>query len=118
PGNPVSRDIDAATDPHLLVPENMVEEAFQGGNPSRPADQASVQPDGEHLRCIEPTGISFAIQRVEGIAHIVEELRARVEALHACEAHVIAVKCVRHYEVLYRTAVRSDVSPIGQVVSI
>ena len=45
-----------------------------------------------------PVGIAFAIEHVERILQVIEELRAGVEALRGGEAHVVAVERVRHDE--------------------
>ena len=59
--DPVPRDVDAARDPHLVVPLDVVEEARAApASASRPADQPAVQADRHHLRRVVAVRIAFA----------------------------------------------------------
>src|SRR4051794_23006680 len=97
--DPVSRDVDTPANPHVLVLENIVQKSFQRGNTPGPSNDSCMQTDGQHLRRIEPGGISFAIQRVKRVTRVVKELRTRVEPLYSSKTHVIAVECIGHHEV-------------------
>src|SRR4029079_17709604 len=119
---PMARDIDAAADPDLLEAERVVAEAFQSGDSRRAADDARVPADHPPLWHIHPARIAFAVQHVERILEVIEELRAAVEALHRGKAHVVAVERVGHDEVRHalHDAVALDLyfAPVGQVVRV
>nr|GEU28080.1 hypothetical protein [Tanacetum cinerariifolium] len=95
-GAPVVGDIDAAGDPHLVVALHVIEEARQRGQARRPAHDAAVQADGQHLGRVQPGRVALGVQHVEGVLQIVEELRARVETLGGGKAHVVGVERVGH----------------------
>ena len=82
----------------LLVAQRRSRETLERGHARRTADDAAVQADRQHLRRIESRRIAFTIQHVEGVLQIVEELRARVEALRGREAHVVRIERVGHDE--------------------
>jgi hypothetical protein len=42
-------------DPNAVVPGHMVEDAMECADPAGPAQQASVEADGHHLRVICPS---------------------------------------------------------------
>ena len=74
----------------------------------RPAGEAAVKAHGQHARTpLRP----FAVQAVEGVAQVDEELLAVGEAAIG-EAHVVGVERVGHDEL--RLAL--DQGPVGQVV--
>ena len=95
--NPVSRDVDATGDPHLVVRLHVIEEAFECGDARRPADQPAVQPDRQHLR---RTRHAFGVEHVECVAQMCEELVAASESARAREPHVVGVQCVGHHQVV------------------
>src|SRR5260370_30780320 len=107
---PVAGDVDAAAEPDLIVPRDMVEEALQSGKSSRAAGQAAMETDRHHLG---PLG-AFRIENVESVAQIGKELLAAVEALRRRKTHVVGVERIGDYEVV---ATR-HLHPIGQVVGI
>src|SRR5262249_49685342 len=118
--DPVPGNIDSARDPDILVLEGVVEKALQAGNTTRPSDEPGMQSDRQHLWRIEPRWISLAIQRVECVAQIVEELCAGIEPLHQREAHVVTVERIRHHEVRYRVCgfAARHLCPVGEVVGV
>src|ERR1700733_2654654 len=95
-GDPVSGDVDATADPYAIVAAGMIEKALQRCDPTGPAAEPRVQPNGQHLGSVEACRIAFSIQRIKGILQVIEELRARIESLHGGEAHVVAVERVGH----------------------
>src|ERR1700679_1401257 len=61
---PVPRDLDSLADPHMRVPEDVLEEARQPGNARPMADHAGLQADRHHLRLLG----ALAIEPVECVA--------------------------------------------------
>ena len=116
-GDPVPGDVDAPADPHALVSADIVEKPLQRGDAARPAAQPGMQADGQHLRRVESRRIAFAIQRVEGVLQVVEELRAGIKALRCGEAHVVAVEGIGNDEVRRRARARRP-NPVRQVVGV
>src|ERR1700758_3755877 len=118
--HPMSRNVNTSAHPHVLVLQNVVQKALQGGDTARPADQARVQTYGQHLGLIQSSWISLAVESIKSIAGIIKKLRARVETLSRCEAHVIAVQGVRHHQVWdgASSAIDRNLGPIRQIISI
>ena len=117
-GHPVPRDVDASRDPDVVVALHVIDETRQRSDAPRPADDASVQADRQHLRRIAVPRIAFGVQRVERIAQIGEELVATVEALRSCEAHVVGVERVRDDEMGLASASCLDERPVRQVIRV
>ena len=99
-------------DPDPVVRLDVVEEARQRGDAPRPADEAAVQADRQHLR---RRSAALGVQHVEGVAQVGEELVPAVEALGGREAHVVGVERVRDDEVRLR---RPTLHPVRQVVGV
>src|SRR5271163_199516 len=120
--HPVPGDIDAAANPDVLALQHVIEKALQGVDPSGASGQAAVQPDGEHLWLIEPIRVPLPIKRVERRGEIVEELRARIEALGGGKAHIVGIEGVWDDEMRYYLpiAARADrhFGPIRQIVGV
>src|SRR4051794_31946737 len=95
-GDPVPDDVDPARDPDALVARHVVEEALQRGEPGGTADDAAVQPHRQHLRRAVQ---ALAVEDVERVAQVREELVAGAEALRGGEPHVGGVERVRHDQV-------------------
>ena len=90
--DPVPRDIDAACDPHFLVADRIVEKALERGGAPGPPGEPAMQPDRHHAR----PRFAFAVQHVEAVLQIGEELVAGVEALRCCEAHIVRIEGIGH----------------------
>src|SRR5690606_31432579 len=86
---PVTGDVDAPCDPYLVVALHVIEEAFQRGCTAWTSDKAAMQANGHHLR---RAFRAFAVEHVERVFQIGEELVAGVETLRRCKAHVIGVQ--------------------------
>src|ERR1700691_72407 len=97
--DPVARNIDAAADPDALVLQYVVEKALQCGDSSWSADQAAVQSDRQHLRCVISVRITFPIQGIERRLQVIEELAGAVETLRGGKPHVVAIERVGYYQV-------------------
>src|SRR5437764_6669198 len=82
------RDVDAAREPDALMPGGVVDKAFERGGAARPPGEATMQPDRHHAR----PRLALAIENVEAVLQIGEELITRVEALRRREAHVVRVE--------------------------
>src|SRR4029078_6168435 len=68
---PVVCNIDATAERDAFDGAHVLEQPDQPGTSSRPADQPVVQADGEELgRAL----LAFAVENVEGVAHIGEKL--------------------------------------------
>ena len=65
----------------------MVDEPLEGVKPARSADQARVQADRHHLR----RPFALGVENVEGIARVLEERLAPVEARRGREPVVVDV---------------------------
>ena len=72
-------DIDPPRDPDVLMGGDMVEEAGQRRDPSRPPDEAAMQAHRHHLR----RGLALRVERVERVAQVGEEVVAGVEPWRA-----------------------------------
>ena len=96
--DPVPRDVDATRNPDAVVPLHVVEETRERRDPSRAPDEPAMQADRQHLRRVEAARIAFAVERVERVAQVREELLAAVESLRRREAHVVGVERIRHDE--------------------
>src|ERR1700730_14581889 len=95
----VPGDVDASANPHVLAPAHVVEKSLQRGDaPGTPAEPR-MQPDRQHLGRVLSLWIAFAIQGVERVLQVVEELRAGIESLGGGEAHVVGVERVRYDQV-------------------
>ncbi|KOT01469.1 hypothetical protein DM50_2834 [Burkholderia mallei] len=112
---PVPRDLDAARDPHAIVPLDVIEKALQRAKAPRPAEQAAVHADRHHLGRF----VAFLVQHVERVAQIVEEMIGGVEALRRRETHVVRVERVRDDQLRHARAARHlDVHPERQIVAV
>src|SRR2546428_12788221 len=118
----MSRDVDAAANPDVLVIEDIVEKSLEGGRPPRTPDQARVQADRQHFGRIESPRVPFTVESIEGITRVVEKLRARVESLGCRKAHIVAIERIGHYQVrdgARRAAIAErDFSPVGKIISV
>ena len=63
-------------DPHALVPADVVEKSLERSDAAGPAAEPRVQPDRQHLGAVLAVRIPFAIQGVERVLEVVEELRS------------------------------------------
>ena len=79
-------DIDTARNPDLVVALHVIKEARQRCSACWPPDQAAMQADRQHLRLAQSMRVTFAIQYVENVLQVVEELGAGIEKLKPCIA--------------------------------
>jgi hypothetical protein len=86
--NPVTRDIDAATEPHAVVLEYMIKELLQPWCTAGAADKPVVQRERHHPRLALP----FAVKHVEGVLHVGEEVLRRCEGHIAVEPIVVRLE--------------------------
>src|ERR1700730_1534091 len=107
--DPVLCNSRAIAQPYGIVPLNMLQQAQQCSNPARASNDPSMQADRHHART---TVASDAVQPVEGIPAVSEEVFARAEVAAALQAAVIGVKAMRDDEM--RSA--GDACPVGEVV--
>ena len=70
------RDIDAAADPHVIAPLDVVEESLERAHAPGPSDEPAVQPDRHHPRARGRLGV----EDVERVAHVLEPLATGVGA--------------------------------------
>src|SRR3990170_6653466 len=87
---PMTGDIDAPRDPHLLV-LHVLDEPLERRQAARPAGEAAVQADRHHA-------VLLRVQHVEAVLQIGEKVVARVEALRRGEAHVVGIERIRHHQ--------------------
>src|SRR5689334_22608529 len=99
--DPMPRNLYSLADPDPLMLQHIIEKALQRTDSSRPSDDPAVQPDRQHLGCIQSRRVAFTVQRVEGRLEILEKLHPRVETLCGREAHVIRIERIRNDEVRY-----------------
>src|SRR5450432_671902 len=92
--------------PHALVPLYVVEQPGECANSSRTPDDSRMQADGQHAR---PALVAQAVQPVESIAAISEELLAGPEISAALQAAVIDIEAIRQDQV--RAALHAG--PVG-----
>src|SRR5450631_2897753 len=97
-GDPMPGDFDAAANPHAFMAADIVEKALERCDPAGSAAEPRVQSNGQHLGLVEPRGIPFSIEGIEGILQVIEELRPGIESLHCSKAHVVAVERVGYDE--------------------
>src|SRR3954465_8131378 len=120
--DPMPRNLYSPADPDPLMLQHIIEKALQRLDSSRPPDDPAMQPDRQHLRCIQSRRVAFTVQRIEGRLEIFEKLHSGVETLCRREAHVIRIERIRNDEVRYatRTAAGVDlnISPVGKVIRI
>src|SRR5579864_1558632 len=106
---PMLGDRRAAAQPHTLVTLHVLEQAGERADSPGPADDPPVQAHGHHAR---PALQARAVEPVEGVAAVGEELLAGAEIAAALEAAVIVVEAMRDDEV----PPAGDLHPVGQVV--
>ena len=106
---PMARDVHTPAEPHAFVPAHVLEKSDEPTHTPRPPDQSIVQTDREQLG-LAPD--AFAIEHVEGIPHVGEEIIASREPAIFVESVVIGLVGVGDDEM--RSA--GDVQPIGQLV--
>ena len=87
------RDGRAITKPDFLVTLNVIQQPCQGTDAARPPNDTVMQADGHHPR---PSLTARAIEPVEGIATILEEILAGAEVAAALQAAVVVVEAVRN----------------------
>src|SRR4051812_28921308 len=92
---PMPGDLIPAAYPYAVESLNIVEEAAQRREAARPAGQPQMQPDGHHLWRM----LALAIEHVERIAQVGEEVIAGREAVDRRKFHVVVVQRVRHDQV-------------------
>src|SRR5687767_8439450 len=61
---PVTGDVDAPAEPHVLVARRMAQELVEPGELARPAGEPAVEPDRHHLRAF----LALRVERVERVA--------------------------------------------------
>jgi hypothetical protein len=83
------RDFRAGAKPDVIKAAHVVEEFAQARRSGRPSRQAIVESNRQKLR---GTGPALAVQDVEGIAHVGEEIVARSEATVLVEAIVVSLE--------------------------
>src|SRR5271156_3615972 len=96
----------ASAQPNGVMPLDVVEGARQGPDSSRAADDPAVQTDRHHARLAFRT---LAIQPVECVAAIDEEILAGAEVAATLQAAVIGVEAVGNDQM--RTS--ADPCPVG-----
>jgi len=70
---PMPRNIDATAYPDVVVPLDVIQKTLQGADPSWPPEQPAVHADAHHFGAVQAGGVPFCVERIKGIAHIVEE---------------------------------------------
>src|SRR4029077_11951197 len=108
-GNPVSRNVLAATNPNVTVAENVLDKTDQCLGPARMARQAHGQADRHDTWPVGP----FFVEEVEAVAQKVEEILAGPEDATA-KLRIVGGQRVGYHEVWLVT----DPHPIGQLVVI
>src|SRR5258708_9504868 len=98
-GDPMLGYVDTPADPHALLPADVVEKSLERRDSPRAAAEPRVQAYRQHLGAVLPLRITFAVQGIERVLQVVEELRARIESLQGGEAHVVGVERVGYYPV-------------------
>ncbi len=93
-----------------MLPD-VVEEALERRGSAGTSDQTAMQADRHHAG---PTLAAFAVEHVEAVLQVAEELVAAVEPLGRREAHVVGVKRVGHDQLL----ASADALPVGQLIRI
>ena len=90
---PVSRDVDAATEPDAVKGLHVLQQLDQAAGATGAADQTVVQADRQQLR---RSGDAFGVQEIESVAHVVEELLTGGEAGIFVEAVVVGFVRIRN----------------------
>ena len=83
--DPVPRDIDAASDPHPFMTHRIIEKPLERGSSSGTSGEPAMQPDRHHAR----PRLALAVEHVEAVLEVCEELVARIEALRRCKPHIV-----------------------------
>ena len=68
--HPMPGDVEPLTDPSVVTLAEIIEEPFQGDDPSGPADDPAMQPDGHHFR----PAAAFTRQPLEGVGPVLRRL--------------------------------------------
>ena len=114
-GAPVAGDVQPAADPDAIARRDIVQEALQRHDAARPAQQAAMHADAEHLGGL----VAFGVERVEAVLQVLEEGLGVGIALRQREAHVVAVQRVGHDQLRHDLAVASaHLHPERQVVAV
>src|SRR5688500_17726456 len=90
---PMSRDVNAARNPHFVATSDVFDESPQRSGEPRTTGKKAVQYNRQHLGRANP---ALLVKDVEAVAQIGKELIARVEALSGGEAHVIRIQRIGH----------------------
>src|SRR5580658_566496 len=106
---PVLGDRGACGQPNPLVALHVLDEARQCADAAGPADEPAVQADAHHARL--PRG-ALAVQPVESIPAVAEELLPGAEIAAALQAAVVVVEAVGNDEVLPA----GDLGPVGEII--
>lgn len=85
--DPVSGDVDAPADPHLVVLQDVVEEARKTRRPRRPPQDPVVHRHRHHLGL----GLALGVEDVEGVLEIGEVFLAGVQAAELAESRIVAL---------------------------
>src|SRR5580704_663496 len=102
-------DIDTAAKPYTFDAAHVLKQLDQTGAASGSSDQSVMQPDGEKLRRALR---AFAMEEIEGIPHIGEEIIAGREAAILVKAVVVRLVGIWDDEV----GLVLDAQPIGQFI--
>src|SRR5690606_27960173 len=115
-GAPVGGDLAAGRQPDAIVALHVVDEALESRGATGTAYEAAVQANSHHAR---PAGLAFAIERVEAVLQVGEELVAVGEPGGDGEAHVVGLERVGDDQLRRdRIAVAVMVEPVRQLVVI
>src|SRR2546423_1928597 len=90
---PVTSDVDAAGEPHLLA-AHVFQELLERFQAAGPADQPAVQAHGHHAR----HSVALVVEHVKGVLEIRKEMVSAIEALRGGKAHVVRIERVGHDE--------------------
>src|SRR5262249_53990837 len=106
---PVLGDRGPVAEPHALVPLDMLEQARQRSNPAGATDDAAVKANAHHAWSAFD---SQAIEPVERITAVAEELLAGAEIAAALQAAVVVVEAIGDHQV----SLARNLRPVGEIV--
>ena len=84
-GDPVPDDVDAARDPYPLMPGSAIEKPFERRGAAGSSGKAAMQAHRHHAWA----ALALAVEHVETVLQIGEELITGIEPLRRGKAHIV-----------------------------
>ena len=88
----MTRDVQASAYPHVVMGLDVVQKSLQSGDATGSAQEPAMHANAHHFGAVQTLWVTFFVQRVKGVFHVLKEWVCVRIALRQGKAHVVAIQ--------------------------